>query len=108
MTLLIKVKTHRGDDPLNEESDVRTEMGRLKEQKETIWDDPTNRTVYQWCETSKTIEGVYITKTSVWTNTVRNRIRLSKLSVRFGQGCMVCVFYYHSNLVWTNLVDHVT
>ena len=29
-TLLIKVKAHRGD-PLNEETDIRSEIGRLKE-----------------------------------------------------------------------------
>ena len=33
LTLLIKVKVHRGD-PLNEEADIRDEMGRLKEDKE--------------------------------------------------------------------------
>ena len=32
-TLMIKVKTHRGD-PLNEETDIRTEMDRLKEESE--------------------------------------------------------------------------
>ena len=37
-TLLIKVKAHRGD-PLNEEADIRAELGRLKEYKETIWND---------------------------------------------------------------------
>jgi hypothetical protein len=46
-TLLIKVKAHRGD-PLNEEADIRTELGRRKEYKETIWDDLSGRTVYQW------------------------------------------------------------
>ena len=45
-TLLIKVKTYRGD-PLNEEADIRAELGRLKEHKETIWNDSTDRTVYQ-------------------------------------------------------------
>ena len=34
-TLLIKVKIHRGD-PLSEETDIRAELGRLKEYKETI------------------------------------------------------------------------
>ncbi len=34
-TLLIKVKAHRGD-PLNEEADIRTELGRLKEYKEVV------------------------------------------------------------------------
>ena len=42
-TLLVKVKVHRGD-PLNEEADIRAKMGRHKEQKEVIWDSPTNRT----------------------------------------------------------------
>ena len=46
MTLMIKVKTHRGD-PLNEEVDIRVELDRLKEYKETIWNDSSDRTVYQ-------------------------------------------------------------
>ena len=45
-TLLIKVRSHRGD-PMNEETDIRTELGRLEEHKETIWDNSTDRTVYQ-------------------------------------------------------------
>ncbi len=45
-TLLIKVKAHRGD-PWNEEADIRSELGRRKEYKETIWDDLSDRTVYQ-------------------------------------------------------------
>ena len=45
-TLLIKVKPHWGD-PLNEEADIRTELGRLNECKETIWNDSSVRTVYQ-------------------------------------------------------------
>ncbi len=44
-TLLIKVKDHRGD-PLNGEADIRAELGRRKEYKETIWDDLSGRTVY--------------------------------------------------------------
>jgi hypothetical protein len=35
-TLLIKVKTHRGC-PLNEEADIRPEMGRMKQQQEKTW-----------------------------------------------------------------------
>lgn len=44
----VKVKAHRGD-PLNEEADImiRAEMGGLKEQQETIWNDLTDRTVYR-------------------------------------------------------------
>ena len=45
-TLMIKVKTHRGD-PLNEEEEIRAELVRLKEYKETIWNDSSDRTVYQ-------------------------------------------------------------
>jgi ribonuclease HI len=37
----VKVKAHRGD-PLNEEADIRAEIGLRKEQKEVIWDNPTN------------------------------------------------------------------
>ena len=45
-TLLIKVKDHQGD-PLNDEADIKAELGRLKEYKETIWNDSSDRTVYQ-------------------------------------------------------------
>ena len=70
-TLLIKVKAHRGD-PLNEEADIRAELGRRKEYKETIWADLTNRTVYQWpSKQGKT----KVLKNSVWTDTVLNHIR---------------------------------
>ena len=60
---------------MNEEADIRSELGRLKEHKETIWDDSTDRTVYQWSVTSIKCEGTKVLKTSVWTNTVRNHIR---------------------------------
>ncbi len=70
-TLLIKVKAHRGD-PLNEEADMRVELGRRKAYKETIWDDLSDRIVYQWpVKQGKT----KVLKTSVWTDTVRNYIR---------------------------------
>ncbi len=51
VTLLIKVKAHRGC-PLNEETDIRAEMGRMKQEKEKTWSTPTNRTIYQWSEVS--------------------------------------------------------
>ena len=54
-TLLIKVKDHRGD-PLNEETDIRTEMGRLKEDNEKTWSTQTDRTIYHWSEPSMTLE----------------------------------------------------
>ena len=72
-TLLIKVKAHRGD-PLNEEADIRTEIARLKEEGGKVWETQTDRTIYQWSEPSKTKEGTLITKTSVWTHAVRNRM----------------------------------
>ena len=73
-TLLIKVKAHRGY-PLNEEADIRAEMGRMKQEKEKTWSTPTNRTIYQWVEVSKTKDGVETTKQTAWTQTVRNRMR---------------------------------
>ena len=42
-TLLIKVQVHRGD-PLNEEADIRAEMGRLKEENGKTWNTQTDRT----------------------------------------------------------------
>ncbi len=44
-TRLIKVNTHRGC-PLNEEADIRAEMGRMKQEKEKTWSTSTNRTIY--------------------------------------------------------------
>jgi hypothetical protein len=69
-TLLIKVKTHRGN-PLNEEADIRAELGRRKTYKETIWDDLSGRTVYQWPVHEGTTK---VLKTSVWTvNYIRQK-----------------------------------
>jgi hypothetical protein len=72
-TLLIKVKAHRGW-PLHEETDIRAEMGRMKEEQEKTWREPTNRTIYQWSETSKTKKGTLTTRQSEWTQTVHNRM----------------------------------
>ena len=66
-TLLVKVKAHRGD-PLNEEADIRAELGRLKGHQEVKWNDSTNRTIYRWQEGQHT-------RSTTWTNTVRNRFR---------------------------------
>jgi hypothetical protein len=66
-TLLVKVKAHRGN-PLNEEVDIRAEMGRHKEPKEVGWNDPTDRTIYRWKVGQQT-------RSTAWTNTVRNRFR---------------------------------
>jgi hypothetical protein len=72
-TLLIKVKAHRGC-PLNEETDIRAEMGRMKQEKEKTWSSPTDRTMYQWTEASKTKNDVETTKQTAWTQAVRNRM----------------------------------
>ena len=48
-----------------EETDIRVELGRLKEHKEMIWDDSTDRTVCQWPVTSTKHEGTKVFKTSV-------------------------------------------
>ena len=45
-TLLIKVKVQRGD-PLNEEADIRAALERLKEYKETIWNDLSDIIEYE-------------------------------------------------------------
>ena len=50
-------------------------MGRLKEDKEKTWSTQTDRTIYQWSEPSMTKKGTLITKTTTWTQTVRNRMR---------------------------------
>jgi hypothetical protein len=43
-------------------------MGRHKEIKETGWNDSTDRTIYRW-------KVEQITRSTTWTNTVRNRFR---------------------------------
>jgi hypothetical protein len=43
-------------------------MGRHKEQKEVTWDSPNSRTIHQWTVGSTT-------RSTTWTNTVRNRFR---------------------------------
>jgi hypothetical protein len=66
-THTVKVKAHRGD-PLDGEADIRSEVGLRKEQKEVIWNNPTNRNIYQWSVGP-------ITTSTTWNNTVRNRFR---------------------------------
>jgi hypothetical protein len=48
-------------------------MGSEKQEK--TWNEPTNRTIYQWSETSKTKNGVPTIRQSTWTKEVRNRMR---------------------------------
>jgi hypothetical protein len=60
---------------LNEETDIRPEMGRRKEEQEKTWIKPTNRTIYQWSEDSKTKNGISTFKQTVWTQVVHNRMR---------------------------------
>ena len=66
-TLLIKVKAHRGC-PLNEETDIRAEVGHMKPEQEKTWSTLTNRTIYQWSEVSKSKNGVHTTKQRAWTS----------------------------------------
>jgi hypothetical protein len=73
VTLLVKVKAHRGD-PLNEEEDIRAEMGRLKDHDEITWDNPTDRTVYKWTEMSNSRRCEH-NQNIVWTSTVCNKMR---------------------------------
>ena len=56
------MKAHRGC-PLNEEADIRAEMGRMKKEQEKTWSTPTNRTIYQWSEASKTKNGTSARRT---------------------------------------------
>ena len=57
---------------MNEEADIRAELDRRKEYKETIWDDLSGRTVYEWPAKQGTTK---VLRTSVWTDTVLNYIR---------------------------------
>ena len=79
-TLLVKVKAHRGD-PLNEETDIRSEMGHRKEQKEVGWNNPTNRTVYQFTSDWYLRKGESRDKMGEWLKktTVRSQDQLRML-----------------------------
>jgi hypothetical protein len=74
VTLLIKVKSYHGY-PLNEETDIRAEMGRMNEEQEKTWSTPTNRTIYQWSKVSKTKDGTSTKKQTVSTQVAHNRMR---------------------------------
>jgi hypothetical protein len=54
---------------------MRSEMGRMKEEEEKIWSEPTSRTIHQRSEVSRTKTGTLTTSLSVWTQVVHNRIR---------------------------------
>ncbi len=47
----------------------------MKQEQEKTWSTTTNRTIYQWSETSKTKNGVYTTKQTAWTQAVLNKMR---------------------------------
>jgi hypothetical protein len=47
----------------------------MKQEKEKTWSTPTNRTIDQWSEASKTKGGIETTKLTVWTQAVLNRMR---------------------------------
>jgi len=51
---------------LNEEVDIRAEMGRMKEEQEKTWSEPTNRTIYQWSEVCKTKTGTFEKGAEKW------------------------------------------
>ena len=57
------------EETLNEETDIRGEMGHHKEKKEVTWDNPTNRTMYQWSVISSNKKGP-ITRSTAWTDSV--------------------------------------
>ena len=60
-------------------------MGRRKEENEKIWDTQTDRTIYQWSEPSKTKKGTLVTKTSVWTHTVRNECVKKQVKYKYSE-----------------------
>ncbi len=47
----------------------------MKQEQEKTWSTPTNRTIYQWTESSKTKSDVHTTKQTAWTQAVLNRMR---------------------------------
>jgi hypothetical protein len=54
---------------------MRTEIGRRKEEQEKTWSTPSNITIYEWSEASKTKNGINTFKQTVWTQAVHNRMR---------------------------------
>lgn len=64
-TFLVKVKSHRGE-PLNEQADTLAEKGRARPEEEKRWDERTDRMTF-------TVGRQSNTKTSVWTDSVRDR-----------------------------------
>lgn len=66
-TFLVKVKSHRGE-PLNEQADTLAEKGRARPEEEKRWDERTDRMTF-------TVGRQSNTKTSVWTDSVRNAFR---------------------------------
>ncbi len=57
-------------------------MGRMKKEQEKTWSTPTNRTIYQWTEPSKTKSDVHTTKQTARTQTVRNRMRQKAVEIQ--------------------------
>jgi ribonuclease HI len=66
-TFLVKVKSHRGE-PMNERADTLAEEGRARPDEEKRWDARTDRMTF-------TITRQGTSKTSVWTDSVRNAFR---------------------------------
>ena len=66
-TFFVKVKSHRGE-PMNERADTLAEEGRARPDEEKRWDARTDRMTF-------TITRQGTSKTSVWTDSVRNAFR---------------------------------
>ena len=66
-TFFVKVKSHRGE-PLNERADTLAEKGRARPEDEKRWNERTDRMTF-------TITQQGNSKTSVWTDSVRNAFR---------------------------------
>ena len=66
-TFFVKVKSHRGE-PLNERADTLAEKGRARPEDEKRWNERTDRMTF-------TVTQQGNSKTSVWTDSVRNAFR---------------------------------
>ena len=69
VTFLCKVKIHRGD-PLNEDVDDLSDLGRTIDPEHTVWTTRSNRMVFSW------IDGQKKARTSTWSQGVRNGVQL--------------------------------
>jgi len=85
-TLLLKVKAHRGC-PLNEEADIREEMGRMKPEEEKTWNESTKGTSTSGRRPLRLrMEHLPDVRQSAWTQTVRNRMQQKAGELQTYQG----------------------